>query len=107
MHRNGNPERVPTSRAPAAAGVLVSAVLAACSSTPPIIPTKNLDRPTDMTFVCLSMPPGSDGLSGAPMTSCHNRGALDSADYRERPTGARDLRLHTQREWRPGGGRHG
>ena len=57
--------------------MLLSAALATCSSTPPIIPTKNLDRPTDMTFVCLSMPAGSDGLSGAPMTSCHNRGELD------------------------------
>ncbi|HEX7508012.1 MAG TPA: hypothetical protein VF550_14640 [Polyangia bacterium] len=48
---------------------------AACSSPPPVIPTKNLEHPSDMTFVCLA----SDGttLSGQSMDKCHPRGAPD------------------------------
>lgn len=56
---------------------------AACSSTPTIIPTKNLDRPTDMTFVCLGMVASESGdgevLSGQPMSACHPNDALDPA----------------------------
>lgn len=48
-----------------------------CSAAPPIIPTKNMDRPTDMSFVCLAMPAGSNVLSGAPMSTCHRRGTFD------------------------------
>lgn len=47
----------------------------ACSSTPTVIPTKNMDEPTDMAFVCLQLQDGV--LSGAPMSKCHSRGALD------------------------------
>ena len=52
----------------------------ACSSPPPIIPTKNLEHPSDMTFVCLKEVdvPSPDGttttkLSGQPMAECHDR----------------------------------
>jgi hypothetical protein len=62
---------------------LWSLVGTACSSTPTIIPTKNLDRPTDMTFVCLGMVPSESGdtevLSGRPMSVCHPNDALDPA----------------------------
>jgi hypothetical protein len=53
----------------------------ACSSTPTVIPTKNLDRPVDMTFVCLGMVPspidGTPVLSGQPMSVCHPNDAVD------------------------------
>jgi hypothetical protein len=55
---------------------------AACSSTPTVIPTKNLDRPVDMTFVCMETAPsdtdGTTVLSGQAMDKCHPRGAVDS-----------------------------
>jgi hypothetical protein len=47
----------------------------ACSATPTVIPTKNMDRPSDMTFVCLAMVDGV--LSGQPMSSCHVRNQAD------------------------------
>lgn len=53
------------------------ALLAACSSTPTVIPTRNLQSPSDMTFVCLRT--DGDVLSGQPMSSCHRRDALDPA----------------------------
>jgi hypothetical protein len=57
-------------------GVLVClAVGVACSSTPTVIPTKNMDRPTDMAFVCLAMVDGL--LSGQPMSRCHLRNQPD------------------------------
>lgn len=50
----------------------------ACSSTPAVIPTKNMDRPSDMTFVCLGLAPDdSSKLTGHPMTDCHVRGEAD------------------------------
>ena len=60
--------------------LLAAGLLAACSSTPTVIPTKNLDRPTDMGFVCLAMVTDAAGqsvLSGQPMDICHPRGAVD------------------------------
>jgi hypothetical protein len=53
---------------------------AACSSTPAVIPTKNLEHPSDMTFVCVAEVKASDGttlLSGQPMEACHTRDTLD------------------------------
>jgi hypothetical protein len=52
-------------------------VLVACSSTPTVIPTKNLERPVDMSLVCLEMTSGTTQLSGRPMSVCHQRNALD------------------------------
>ena len=53
----------------------------ACSSPPAVIPTKNLDRPVDMSFVCLAMVvPDSGGptvLSGQGMDACHSRSKPD------------------------------
>jgi hypothetical protein len=49
----------------------------ACSSTPTVIPTKNMDRPTDMTFVCLAM--RDSELTGRPMSECHQRNIPDPA----------------------------
>jgi hypothetical protein len=57
-----------------------AAWVVACSSTPAVIPTKNMDRPTDMTFVCLGLVSGATGspvLTGLPMQNCHVRGAND------------------------------
>ncbi len=54
--------------------VLLSAFLvASCSAAPPVIPTRNLQDPIDMTFVCLSVPTGSQTLSGQSMDACHAR----------------------------------
>jgi hypothetical protein len=56
-------------------------LLASCSSPPAVVPTKNLDRPTDMTFVCLGMvapdTSGSALLTGQGMEVCHPRSAVD------------------------------
>jgi hypothetical protein len=62
--------------------VSVFAVLAStCSSTPAVIPTRNLEHPSDMTFVCVKEVPDSNGtlvLSGQPMDpSCHGRDVVD------------------------------
>ena len=60
--------------------LLAAGLLAACSSTPTVIPTRNLDRPTDMGFVCLAMVTDTAGqsvLSGQSMDVCHPRGAVD------------------------------
>ncbi len=69
-------------------GVLV---LSSCTSTPPILPQRDFDRPTDVTFVCLGAlpdlaPPDADGgttakpvLTGRPMRWCHPRGATEPA----------------------------
>ena len=55
---------------------------AACSSTPAVIPTRNLEHPSDMTFVCVQEVVASDGttkLSGQPMEACHARDTSDPA----------------------------
>ena len=64
--------------------VLVLALLAAtCSSTPPVIPTKNLEHPSDMTFLCLGQAEvvvdgqSQTQLSGQPMAACHLRDQTD------------------------------
>jgi hypothetical protein len=54
---------------------VLSLLVATCSSTPTVIPTKNLEHPPDMTFVCLGLT--SDGLSGQPMENCHARDLPD------------------------------
>jgi hypothetical protein len=59
----------------------VAVLAAACSSTPTVIPTKNLDRPTDMGFACMGMVPadanGQVVLFGQGMDVCHPRGSVD------------------------------
>jgi hypothetical protein len=66
-----------------ASSLVVAGLLAACSSTPTVIPTKNLDRPTDMGLVCLGLVTdgvtGQTALSGRPMETCHPRGEVDPA----------------------------
>jgi hypothetical protein len=64
--------------------VLLGAVLGmACSASPTVIPTKNMDRPTDMAFVCLGLVSsendGTTKLGGLPMSSCHRRTESDPA----------------------------
>jgi hypothetical protein len=46
-------------------------LLTACSATPTVSPTRNLESPSDMTFVCLKTDGGT--LSGQPMSACHGR----------------------------------
>jgi hypothetical protein len=59
----------------------LSLVLTGCSSTPAVIPTKNLEHPSDMTFVCVQeVVDPTDGLtklSGQPMDACHKRDEPD------------------------------
>jgi hypothetical protein len=52
--------------------VLLVAVLAiACQAQPPVIAVRNLERPSDMGFLCVAVTDGK--LSGRPMTYCHPR----------------------------------
>ncbi len=64
--------------------VLVFAVLVAtCSSTPSVIPTRNLEHPSDMAFLCLEQAEvvvdgqAQTRLSGQPMAACHQRDQVD------------------------------
>jgi hypothetical protein len=50
-------------------------LLTACSSTPAVIPTRNLESPSDMTFVCLKT--DGDTLSGKAMSECHGRNIFE------------------------------
>jgi hypothetical protein len=56
---------------------VLSLLVATCSSSTNVSPTKNLEHPPDMTFVCLGLT--SDGLSGQPMENCHARDVVDPA----------------------------
>jgi hypothetical protein len=76
------------------------ALAASCTSQPVILPSRDFDRPTDMTFVCMgafapnggssadggaaetdaAAPAGAQVLSGRPMRECHKRGSADVAD---------------------------
>jgi hypothetical protein len=42
-----------------------------CSSPPVVIPTRNLEHPSDMTFVCVQAK--GTVISGQPMDACHKR----------------------------------
>jgi hypothetical protein len=57
-----------------------TSLCAACSQTPVVLPSRDLDRPTDMTFACLGVT-RSDGkvtaISGQPMGKCHPSGRED------------------------------
>ncbi len=60
----------------------LAVLVAACSAPPPVIPTKDLEHPTDLTMVCLAQvgPLTSGGttvLSGQPMDVCHTRDVAD------------------------------
>jgi hypothetical protein len=70
------------------------AVLVACTSQPTILPSRDLDRPTDLTFVCMgAFGTATDGgatggdaaagsglvVSGRPMRDCHARNLPDPA----------------------------
>src|SRR5689334_9187889 len=65
-------------------GLLTLLSAAACTPAPNILPTNDLNRPTDMTFMCLGAfgTPGTDAdggdtetgpftVSGRPMRNCH------------------------------------
>ncbi len=56
--------------------LLFSALFAACGQDPIIVPVRNLDRPSDMAFACLSVSgaPGPEKVSGRPMAECHPPG---------------------------------
>jgi hypothetical protein len=64
--------------------VWIAVLVAGCSATPTVIPSKNLERPSDMAFACLGMvtvtsPSGESStvLSGLPMANCHVRTGTD------------------------------
>jgi hypothetical protein len=94
-------------RLPARAGLpvilIVFAVVAACTTQPVLLPSRDFDRPTDVTFVCLgtsdpsasasSADGGTDAsdaseadagggpvVSGQPMRNCHPRGKVEKAN---------------------------
>jgi hypothetical protein len=70
---------------------LIAVTLAGCTSQPTILPSKDFDRPTDITFVCMGAfgdTPADGGdtdagastglvVSGRPMRHCHPRNAPD------------------------------
>ena len=52
----------------------------ACSATPNLLPVNDLNRPTDVTFMCFGGYPSSDGnlaVSGRPMRVCHPQDVYD------------------------------
>jgi len=51
----------------------ICGLLGACS-TPTAYPAHDLERPSDMGFVCLAIDPGTGTLSGQPMRICHPPG---------------------------------
>ena len=55
---------------------LVVILVAACSSTPAVIPTRNLESPSDMTFVCLKTA-ADNTVSGQSMSECHGRNIFE------------------------------
>jgi hypothetical protein len=77
-----------------------------CTSQPVILPSRDLDRPTDVTFICMgafsptpvstpdagtadggaTVAPGSLVLSGRPMRECHPRGQYDPVSDPEHHT---------------------
>lgn len=62
----------------------LAALALACSSSTVVVAVRNLERPTDMTFVCLERV--GDLVSARPMHVCHPHFALDPAvDLRRRP----------------------
>jgi hypothetical protein len=70
------------------AGAVVLA--AACTTQPVLLPSRDFDRPTDMTFVCMQksgVGAGADAavegdrmVSGRPMRECHPRNLVDPTD---------------------------
>lgn len=47
----------------------------ACSENPTVVPTRNLNRPSDLALACLGLLPG--GFTGVPMAGCHPGDAAD------------------------------
>jgi hypothetical protein len=85
--------------------LVVFAIVAACTTQPVLLPSRDFDRPTDVTFVCLgthdsassmsdggadasdaaSADPGTGPIvSGQPMRVCHPRGKIDVASPNNR-----------------------
>jgi hypothetical protein len=61
-----------------------------CPAQPTVVPSRNLDRPTDMTFGCMGLfkENGADRISGRPMAECHPPGVADpSSDSAHRTFG--------------------
>ncbi len=56
-----------------AVAILGAALAVACSPTPNILPTNDLNRPTDIAFMCLGAfdKDGANQVSGRPMRVCH------------------------------------
>src|SRR4051794_38100237 len=85
---------------------LVALTALGCGSQPTVVPVRNLERPSDMSFVCLKVVDTMQGiLTGRPMTSCHphlNSGATPTAvdpapDFSNRTFGTFGLVPNTAR----------
>ncbi|HXU82679.1 MAG TPA: hypothetical protein VN914_14855, partial [Polyangia bacterium] len=50
-------------------GLLVALALVGCGKDPTVVPVRNLERPSDMGFVCMRVVNGQ--LTGRPMIDCH------------------------------------
>ncbi len=77
---------------------LIVVVVGACGAQPTVVPTRNLERPSDMAFVCVGA--AGDGLvSGRPMSVCHPASAKDPVvdNFADRPVGTFSLVTNTAR----------
>lgn len=52
---------------------MATSAFAACGSDPPVVPVRNLERPSDMSFVCLGVHTDAEAkqVTGRPMFTCH------------------------------------
>lgn len=78
----------------AALGLTALSAAASCTTQPVLLPSRDFDRPSDITFVCVGAldaastgPAGADAgtpsvtltVTGRPMRECHPRGKVDPA----------------------------
>jgi hypothetical protein len=91
-----------TIRAPLLLVLLAVAAGAACSRDDTIVPVRNLERPSDMGFVCLGLVDanGAKVVSGRPMIACHDTDPLvqdNRVDLKNRNVGTFGLVTNTAR----------
>ena len=78
----------------------VALLLAGCGKEPTVVPVRNLERPSDMSFVCMHLVNGK--LTGRPMAECHPHleneiAAGETADVTNRVLGTFGLVTNTAR----------
>ncbi|MES1165249.1 MAG: hypothetical protein ABUR63_05810, partial [Verrucomicrobiota bacterium] len=65
--------------------VPLAASLSGCSQQTVVLPSRDFERPTDMTFACVGIFSNGEGkdvtLVGQPMANCHPPGVMDAPDH--------------------------